>query len=91
MLLKVLAGPSIVTDHHPTIEISETDIKQKSGIGGGPSVLKLEVIDEDGSFGAIFWVSIGIKGGKPKVTLSTETMGGKRQSKHITGVFDRKQ
>lgn len=73
----------------PVIVMTREEIEQKSGLGGGPEVLKLEVEEADGSRG-VFWLSVRInKQGRPVATISTEPSEGKTVRKEVTGTCNK--
>lgn len=64
----------------PVITMTREEVERKTGLGGGPEVLRLEVD------GAMFWLSVKVnKQGRPVATISTELSGGKTVRREVTG------
>lgn len=73
----------------PVITMTREEVEQKSGLGGGPEVVKLEVEGTDG-LRAVFWLSVKInKQGRPVATISTEPTEGKTVRKEVTGTCNK--
>ncbi len=69
----------------PVITMTREEIEQKTGLGGGPEVVRLDVEGADGLW-AVFWLSVKInKQGRPVAVLSTEPSEGKTVRKEVTG------
>ncbi len=80
----------IETRDYPTITLDEADIRERSGMGGGPTIAKIRVDNEEG-LGAYFWVSVTFHNGRPTVTVSTEPSKDKEKTvrKSVTGTCNR--
>ena len=69
---------------YPTVTIGHEEVEERSGMGGGPTVVRILTVGPNGKMG-VFWVSVKFKKGRPVVRLTTEPSVGKEVAKEVTG------